>query len=263
MRCSNQLSRVFPLHDKINQIPNLVQVILQSHSREHREHIASYLLLILQKWPPVLLENQISHIEKGISSLLQDASSQAREIARSAFPVCRKHWPQQAQNILDNVDPRTARILAEGASGVSSSTQKALPPHIRINENAGEPLARHVHDDSSQLKENNNINVDVLINRSKCDENSQQFQQNSGEAQRLRTAASELLDSHCLYVNDLLESLTDDIQFISVQDRQMPSSEQLLKHVEAIKSALALRSSIAARVYVSLDRCASMLSENV
>ncbi len=223
-------------------------------------------MLILKKWPPVLLENQISHIEKGISSLLQDASPQAREIARSAFPVCMKHWPQQAQNILDNVDLRTARTLSEGASGVSrfsSSTQKALPPRIRINANAGEPLSHHVHDESSQLKENNNINVDVLINRSKCDKNSQQLQENSGEAQRLRTAASELLDSHCLYVNDLLESLTDDIQLIFVQDRETPSSEQLLKHVEAIKAALALRSSIAARVYVSLDRCASMLSENV
>ncbi len=265
LRYSNQISRVALLYVKINQIPNLVQVVLQSHSRDQRERIASYLLLILKKWPPVLLDSQISHIEKGITSLLQDASPQAREIARSAFPLCKKHWPQQAKNILDNVDLRTTRNLGEGASGISrfsSSTQKALPPRTRITQNAGEPLSHHAHDESSQLNENNNSNSDLQINRSKCDENTQQVQQNREEVQHLKTAASELLDSHCLYVNDLLESLTDDIQLISVQDRQLPSSEQLFKHIDAIKAALALRSSIAARVYVSLDRCASMLSEN-
>ncbi len=228
----------------IIQLPNLVQAALQSHSREQREHIASYLRIVLEKWPPVLLENQVSHIEKGISSLLQDASTQVREIARSAFPVFRQHWPQQAQNILDNIDTRTSRVLAEGANGIcrlsSSSAQKPLTPRTNWNASTGELSSHHVRDESSQ-----------------------QLQENSGEVQRLRATASELLDSHCLYVNDLLESLTDDIQLISVQDREVPSSEQLLKHVEAMKAALALRSSIAARVYVSLDRCASILSEDL
>ncbi len=266
-RFSNQLAlfALFSPFATIIQIPNLVQVVVQSHSREQREHIANYLLLILEKWPPVLLENQTSHVEKGISSLLQDATPQAREIARSAFQMYRQHWPQQAQNILDNVDTRTARTLAEGAWGVgrlSSSAQNTYSTHTRMNTNAGELSLHHVHDESFQLEENSNINVGELLHH-ECDESPQQLQENSGEARCLRAAASELLDSHCLYVSNLLESLTDDIQLISVQDRETPSSEQLLKHIEAMKAALALRSSIAARVYVSLDRCASMLSEDV
>ncbi len=208
----------------------------------------------------------MSHIEKGISSLLQDASPQPREISRSAFQTYRQHWPQQAQNILDNIDTRTARTLAEGAwvvGKLSSSAQKTYSPRTRMNENAGEPLSlHHAHDVSPQLEENSNINVGELLHH-ECDESPQQLQENSGEAQRLRAAASDLLDSHCLYVSNLLESLTGDIQLISVQDRETPSGEQLLKHIEAMKAALALRSSIAARVYVSLDRCASMLSEDV
>lgn len=65
---------------------------------------AEYLYLILSLYPEESLTNYLNQIEELLSTLIQDAKSEARQIARMAFFRYKELLPERASNIFQHLD---------------------------------------------------------------------------------------------------------------------------------------------------------------
>ncbi|CAM9568539.1 unnamed protein product, partial [Pylaiella littoralis] len=111
------------------QLKEVDYTVRVSRSKDLRESVGSYVLLMLRKWPAASMDKEAGYLESVIALLLRDASSAARTDARASFGVLMEHWPKRADKVLQGAEPRTARSLREqygiGEAGITAAAAAA------------------------------------------------------------------------------------------------------------------------------------------
>jgi CLIP-associating protein 1/2 len=128
--------------------PRFLPIICQhvsSKSKEIRRHICELLDLILHTWPTHSLERHVAIIQEAIKkgrplissnpiycqsqlvSGISDADPDARTFARKAYWGFAEHFKEQADSLLNALEPTYKRLLQGEMSNSSSSNSLNLP----------------------------------------------------------------------------------------------------------------------------------------
>ncbi|CAM9252620.1 unnamed protein product [Ectocarpus sp. 12 AP-2014] len=91
------------------QLKEVEYTVRNSRSKDLRESVGAYVLLMLRAWPPASMDKEAGHLESIIGVLLRDASSAARTDARSSFGMLMEHWPKRADKVLQGAFENTLR----------------------------------------------------------------------------------------------------------------------------------------------------------
>ncbi len=65
---------------------------------------ACWLVQVLEKWDPALLERHLDAIEAAILAAAQDAQSETRAAGRLMYAIYGSAWPQQASTMLQHIE---------------------------------------------------------------------------------------------------------------------------------------------------------------
>ncbi|CAH1111377.1 unnamed protein product [Psylliodes chrysocephalus] len=107
-------------------IPIITNNSIKSKSKDIRRACCEFLEMILTQWPRHPLERHIPTLQEAIKTGVADADPEARVISRRAFRGFRDHFPDQAEQLLQSLDPSYRRALqGEGMSTSSSQNNIA------------------------------------------------------------------------------------------------------------------------------------------
>merc|ERR1719201_194069 len=108
-------------------IPMIIELFKESKSAGARERMLRYTNVIFMEWG----ESKLARYGKGLTDMirlgLNDASSEARAVARISFGHFNKIFPDQAERMLLHLDGRTQKLLRqamENGDGTSLSTPR-------------------------------------------------------------------------------------------------------------------------------------------
>lgn len=110
--------------------PRFLPIICQyvtSKSKEIRRHICEFLDLILHTWPTHSLERHVAIIQEAIKKGISDADPDARTFSRKAYWGFADHFKEQADSLLNALEPTYKRLLQGEMSNSSSSNSLNLP----------------------------------------------------------------------------------------------------------------------------------------
>ncbi|XP_056638130.1 CLIP-associating protein isoform X3 [Diorhabda sublineata] len=107
-------------------IPIITSNCMKSKSKEIRRACCEFLELILTQWPKQPLERHIPTLQEAVKSGIADADPDARVSSRRAFKGFKEHFPDQAEHLVQSLDPSYRRALhGEGMSASSSHSNIA------------------------------------------------------------------------------------------------------------------------------------------
>ncbi|XP_065166997.1 CLIP-associating protein isoform X3 [Atheta coriaria] len=112
------------------QSPRLIPIITSnlqnSKSKDIRRSCCEFLEVILSYWPAYPLEKHIALLQEAVKRGIGDADSEARVISRKAFRGFRDHFPEQAEALLQSLDPSHRKALQSDLCLSSSSSSGSL-----------------------------------------------------------------------------------------------------------------------------------------
>ncbi|XP_071053520.1 CLIP-associating protein isoform X4 [Onthophagus taurus] len=107
------------------QSPRLIPIITSnlatSKSKEIRRSCCEFLEQMLMQWPTHPLEKHIAILQDAVKKGIADADSDARVSSRKAFRGFKEHFPDQAEALLQSLEPSYRRAL-QGELCLSSSS---------------------------------------------------------------------------------------------------------------------------------------------
>lgn len=107
-------------------IPIITSNCMKSKSKEIRRACCEFLEIILTQWPKQPLERHVPTLQDAVKSGISDADPDARVISRRAFKGFKDHFPDQAENLVQSLEPSYRRaLLGEGMSASSSHSNIA------------------------------------------------------------------------------------------------------------------------------------------
>merc|ERR1719435_731034 len=110
--------------------PRFLPIICQhvsSKSKEIRRHICEFLDQVLHTWPTHSLERHVAILQEAIKKGIADADPDARTFARKAYWGFADHFKEQADSLLNGLEPTYKRLLQGEMSNSSSSNSLNLP----------------------------------------------------------------------------------------------------------------------------------------
>lgn len=115
-------------------IPMIIELFKESKSAGARERMLRYTNVIFMEWG----ESKLARYGKGLTDMirlgLNDASSEARAVARISFGHFNKIFPDQAERMLLHLDGRTQKLLRqamEGGDALSTPREKKMRSSAR------------------------------------------------------------------------------------------------------------------------------------
>jgi len=116
--------------------PRFLPIICQhvsSKSKDIRRHICEFLDQILHTWPTHTLERHVAILQEAIKKGIADADPDARTFARKAYWGFADHFKEQADSLLNALEPTYKRLLQGEMSNSSSSNSLNIPqPRISV-----------------------------------------------------------------------------------------------------------------------------------
>ncbi|KAF0289946.1 CLIP-associating protein 2 [Amphibalanus amphitrite] len=112
---------------------------LSSKSREIRRACCEFLEQMITTWPTPALERHVAAIQEAIRRGVADADSEVRATSRRAYWGFADHFRQQADSLLNSLDPQHKRLLA-GARSQSGSAGSLNTPGRRSRSTSQESL---------------------------------------------------------------------------------------------------------------------------
>ncbi|CAH0551193.1 unnamed protein product [Brassicogethes aeneus] len=107
------------------QSPRLIPLItsnaMNSKSKEIRRNCFEFLEFILTQWSTYPLERHVAALQEAVKKGIADADPEARQCSRRAFKGLRVHFPEQAEVILQSLDPSHRRAVQGDSMSASSS----------------------------------------------------------------------------------------------------------------------------------------------
>ncbi|XP_076259091.1 CLIP-associating protein isoform X6 [Rhynchophorus ferrugineus] len=105
--------------------PRLIPIITSnattSKSKEIRRSCCEFIEIILSHWPTHPLEKQVALLQDCVKKGVADADPEARVSSRKAFKAFRDHFPDQAEVLLQSLEPSYRRALQGDGMSASSS----------------------------------------------------------------------------------------------------------------------------------------------
>ncbi|KAJ8925598.1 hypothetical protein NQ315_009438 [Exocentrus adspersus] len=105
--------------------PRLIPIITsnaqKSKSKEIRRACCEFLEIMLTHWPTHPLEKHIAALQEAVKKGIADADPEARVSSRKAFRGFRDHFPEQAEALLQSLEPSYRRALQGDGMSASSS----------------------------------------------------------------------------------------------------------------------------------------------
>ncbi|KAG5871175.1 hypothetical protein JTB14_007902 [Gonioctena quinquepunctata] len=102
-------------------IPAITSNAQKSKSKEIRRACCEFLELMLTQWPKHPLERHVASLQEALKNGIADADPEARVTSRKAFRGFREHFPDQAEALLQSLEPSYRRVLQGEAMSASSS----------------------------------------------------------------------------------------------------------------------------------------------
>ncbi|XP_066245678.1 CLIP-associating protein 1-A isoform X2 [Euwallacea similis] len=102
-------------------IPIIVVNATTSKSKEIRRSCCEFVELMLTHWPTHPLERHVAQLQDCIKKGVADADPEARVSSRKAFRGFRDHFPEQAEVLLQSLEPSYRRALQGDGMSASSS----------------------------------------------------------------------------------------------------------------------------------------------
>jgi len=115
--------------------PRFIPIICQyvtSKSKEIRRHICEFLDQVLHTWPTHSLERHVAILQEAIKKGISDADPDARTFARKAYWGFADHFKEQADSLLNGLEPTYKRLL-QGEMSNSSSSNSLNQPQPRMS----------------------------------------------------------------------------------------------------------------------------------
>jgi len=116
--------------------PRFIPIICQhvtSKSKEIRRHTCELLDVVLHTWPTHSLERHVAVLQEAIKKGISDADPDARTFARKAYWGFAEHFKEQADSLLNALEPTYKRLLQGEMSNSSSSNSLNLPqPRLSV-----------------------------------------------------------------------------------------------------------------------------------
>ncbi|XP_049819238.1 CLIP-associating protein isoform X3 [Aethina tumida] len=105
--------------------PRLIQPItsnaMTSKSKDIRRSCCEFIELMLTTWPTHPLERHVAALQEAVKKGIADADSEARVISRRAFKGFKDHFPENAEVLLQSLDPSHRRAVQGDTMSNSSS----------------------------------------------------------------------------------------------------------------------------------------------
>lgn len=98
-------------------IPMIIELFKESKSAGARERMLRYANVIFMEWGEAKLSRYGKPLTEMIKLGLNDASSEARAVARICFGHFSKIFPDQAERMLIHLDSRTQKLLRQAENG--------------------------------------------------------------------------------------------------------------------------------------------------
>ncbi|XP_065941442.1 CLIP-associating protein 1 isoform X1 [Magallana gigas] len=95
---------------------------LSSKSNIIRRHCFEFLNVALQNWSTHYLEKHIAGLQDAIKRGISDADAEARVFARKCFWGFAEHFKEQADMLMNALEPRDQKLLNDQCSGSSSNS---------------------------------------------------------------------------------------------------------------------------------------------
>ncbi|XP_015837159.1 CLIP-associating protein isoform X2 [Tribolium castaneum] len=110
--------------------PRLIPIITThaatSKSKDIRRYCCEFLDYILNNWPTHSLEKHVAALQEAVKKGIADADPEARVSSRKAFRGFREHFPDQAEALVQSLEPSYRRALqGDGMSASSSNNNLA------------------------------------------------------------------------------------------------------------------------------------------
>nr|CAH7724241.1 unnamed protein product [Callosobruchus chinensis] len=106
-------------------IPIITYNAIKSKSKEIRKASCEFVEYVLGNWTKHSLERHIGTLQEAVKNGIADADPEARQCSRRAFKSFRDHFPDQAEVLLQSLDPTYKRAL-QGESMSASSSQNNI-----------------------------------------------------------------------------------------------------------------------------------------
>ncbi|XP_044007569.1 CLIP-associating protein 1-like isoform X2 [Aphidius gifuensis] len=143
--------------------PRFIPIIatsLSSKSKDIRRAACEYLSLILQNWSVNILQKHVKTLQEGIGKSIADSDSEARVFARKGYWTFKEHFPEQAEALLNSMDPSCKRtLMSQSNSGSMSSLPTSKIPGMPLRPPAARPTSSAVVRASPGLRSNSAIDL--------------------------------------------------------------------------------------------------------
>jgi len=142
--------------------PRFLPIICQhvsSKSKEIRRHICEFLDQLLHSWPTHSLEKHVAILQEAIKKGVSDADPDARTFARKAYWGFADHFKDQADVLLNALEPNYRRVLQGEMSNSSSSNS------LNLVAQSGQTLGRTSARTSRSRQSSVNGSQEDLIDR--------------------------------------------------------------------------------------------------
>ncbi|XP_050313911.1 CLIP-associating protein 1-A isoform X2 [Anthonomus grandis grandis] len=132
-------------------IPIITSNITTSKSKEVRRSCCEFVEIILNHWPTHPLEKHVALLQDCIKKGVADADPEARVSSRKAFRGFRDHFPEQADFLLQSLEPSYRRAL-QGDGMSASSSNNNLNSCFKTPRQYGKTMTVQSTSDSSNKK---------------------------------------------------------------------------------------------------------------
>merc|ERR1719507_2890734 len=142
--------------------PRFLPIICQhvsSKSKEIRRHTCEFLDQLLHSWPTHSLEKHVAILQEAIKKGVSDADPDARTFARKAYWGFADHFKDQADVLLNALEPNYRRVLQGEMSNSSSSNS------LNLVAQSGQTLSRASARTSRSRQSSVNGSQEDLIDR--------------------------------------------------------------------------------------------------
>ncbi|XP_076259116.1 CLIP-associating protein isoform X30 [Rhynchophorus ferrugineus] len=144
--------------------PRLIPIITSnattSKSKEIRRSCCEFIEIILSHWPTHPLEKQVALLQDCVKKGVADADPEARVSSRKAFKAFRDHFPDQAEVLLQSLEPSYRRAL-QGDGMSASSSNNNLNSCFKTPRQYGKTAPQSATDSASRKGFRSNSAIDL------------------------------------------------------------------------------------------------------
>ncbi|CAH1986214.1 unnamed protein product [Acanthoscelides obtectus] len=116
--------------------PIITNNAIKSKSKEIRKACCEFVEYILGNWTKHSLERHNGALQEAVKNGIADADPEARQCSRRAFKSFKEHFPEQAETLLQSLDPAYKRAL-QGESMSASSSQSNIAGSLKMSRTYG------------------------------------------------------------------------------------------------------------------------------